>query len=41
MRNLNQYIASTMRSILCAKKGSTFDFEDIRELCCMPQFKFL
>ena len=41
MKNLNEYIVSVLKNILVPKFGEKFDFCDVTDLCCMPQFKFL
>ena len=41
MKNLNEHIANVMRNVFLPESGERFDFGEISELCCMPQFKFL
>jgi hypothetical protein len=41
MKNINEHIASVMKSVLMPQSGEKFDFTDIIDLACMPQFKLL
>lgn len=41
MKNQNEYIMTVMKNVLMPRQGQTFDFCDIMDLTCMPQYKFL
>ena len=41
MKNLNEYIASVVKNVLYPQMGERFDFTNVTDLACMPQFKFL
>lgn len=41
MKNMNEFIASVMKNLFQPQAGEKFDFCDVLDLCCMPQFKFI
>lgn len=41
MKNINEFIVTVMKNVFQPQQGERFDFCDILDLCCMPQFKFV
>jgi hypothetical protein len=41
MQNLNEYIVCVMKNIFQKKKNDVFDFDDVLDICSIPQLKFI
>lgn len=41
MKNINEFIVSSLKNVLQPTRQESFDFGDLIDLSCNPQFKFL